>query len=264
MARKPVVNSYSISRAWFDFCFSNPEKIQPNHTAVLFFCIEHCNRLGWKEKFGFPTTMAMEAVGIRSYNTYTKALGALVEWGFIEMVEKSRNQYSSNIVALSIPDAALDKALDKASIKHLTKHLPKQSESTYQSKCSIDKHITSETINQEQVNRAHAPEKKFLLMDDFAEMGYVWDVAPELKTGLDRFLKFRAGPPHLDGIVSPSSVESLLRGFADRCANTAEAVAMIDNTIGKQAKNIIWDKPKAEGKRSIRPSEIDYSQIKEA
>ena len=54
------LTGYDLSRAWFDFCFENPDKICPNHTALYFFAIEHCNRLGWKKKFGLPTTMAME------------------------------------------------------------------------------------------------------------------------------------------------------------------------------------------------------------
>jgi hypothetical protein len=92
---------YSLSRAWFDWSFDNPEKVSPTHTAVLFFAIEHCNRLGWKKKFGFPSEMAKEALGIKSYNTYINTLNDLIEWGFIEMIEKSKNQYSANIISLS-------------------------------------------------------------------------------------------------------------------------------------------------------------------
>ncbi len=131
------MNIYTLLRNWFNFSFENPEKINPNHTALYVFAIEHCNRLGWKEKFGLPTTMAKEAIGIRSYNTYKKTLQDLIDFGFIEMVEISKNQYSSNIIAISKIDKALDKALDKASVKHLTK----QSESTEQSIDSIDRQI---------------------------------------------------------------------------------------------------------------------------
>jgi hypothetical protein len=112
------MNSYDLSRKWFDWTFENPERINPNHTALYFFIIEHCNRLGWKEKFGLPTTMAKEAIGIRSYNTYINTLNYLVEFGFVNLIEKSKNQYSSNIIALSNFDKAHDKALDKALIKH--------------------------------------------------------------------------------------------------------------------------------------------------
>lgn len=141
------MNSYELSRFWFDFCFENPEKIKPNHSSLYFFCIEHCNRLGWKSKFGLPTTMAKEAIGIKSYNTYINTLSDLVEWGFIKMIEKSKNQYSANIIALSKNDNALNKALDKA----LVKHASKQSESTHQSIDSIIKQLNKEQLNKKQV-----------------------------------------------------------------------------------------------------------------
>jgi len=136
------MNGYDLSRKWFDWSFENPERINPNHTALYFFIIEHCNRLGWKEKFGLPTTMAKEAIGIRSYNTYINTLNDLVEFGFINLIEKSKNQYSSNIVALSNFNKAPDKALDKAMIKHTTKQR--------ESNSSIDKQETNkqETIEQ--------------------------------------------------------------------------------------------------------------------
>lgn len=132
------LNGYDLSRKWFDWCFENPEKISPNHTALYFFIIEHCNRLGWKKKFGLPTTMAKESIGIRSYNTYINTLNDLVNWGAILMIEKSKNQYSSNIIAISNFDKALVKALDKAFIKHATK----QVESTSESIDSINKPLT--------------------------------------------------------------------------------------------------------------------------
>lgn len=143
------MNGYELSRSFFDWCFENPEKIKPNHAALFFYSIEHCNRLGWKEKFGLPTSVAMEAIGIKSYNTYKETLNNLVEWGFIIMIEKSKNQYTSNIIALSYFDKALDKALDKAMIKHATK----QGESTGESTSSIIKQLTNneEPIKQETI-----------------------------------------------------------------------------------------------------------------
>jgi len=132
-------NGYELSRKWFDFCFENPERIKPNHTAMYFFAIEHCNRLGWKRKFGFPSTMVMEAIGIKSYNTYIKTLNDLIDFGFIIILEKSKNQYSANIIALSKNTKALTKALTKAIVKHTSK----QSESID----SIDKPLTIKPKN---------------------------------------------------------------------------------------------------------------------
>jgi len=144
---------FKLSRNWFDFSFENPEKIKPNHTALYFFIIEHCNRLGWKNKFGLPTTMAKEAIGISSYNTYVNTLNDLIDWGFIKLIEKSKNQYSSNIIAISNFDKALDKALDKAIIKHGTK----QSEST-------DSINIQETIN---INETKKKVKEIPYFEEF-------------------------------------------------------------------------------------------------
>lgn len=145
------MNGYDLSRNWFNWCFENPEKIKPIHSAIFFFAVEHCNRLGGKEKFGFPSQMTMEAIGVRKYQTYGKALSDLVDWGFITMIEKSKNQYSANIISITATDQngiARGKALDKATIKHGSK----QGQSTGQGKDSIDKPLTKEplTINQEQ------------------------------------------------------------------------------------------------------------------
>lgn len=134
---------FKLSRNWFDFSFENPEKIKPIHTALYFFAIEHSNRLGWKKKFGIPTEMAKDAIGVKSWHVYIAAFNDLINWGFFELIERSKNQYSSNIIALIENDKALDKALDKAMIKHASK----QQQSTHQSIYSIN---IQETRNKKQ------------------------------------------------------------------------------------------------------------------
>ena len=136
---------FKLYRSFWDFCFENPDKIKPTHIAIYSFAVEHCNRLGWKKKFGLPTSMVMEATGIKSYSVYKKHLDQLVEFGFIDMIELSRNQYSANIIALKENDKASIKALDKALIKHSSK----QTESTSQSIITVDKQVNNSTIKQE-------------------------------------------------------------------------------------------------------------------
>jgi len=131
------ITGYQLSRAWFDWCFENPEKITPTHSAIYFFAIEHCNRLGWKQKFGFPTRMTMDAIGIKRTQTYIEYLNDLVEWGFIKMIERSKNQHSSNIIELTAPTEKR-KALGKAVLKHASKHRSSKGESID----TIDKPIT--------------------------------------------------------------------------------------------------------------------------
>ena len=139
---------YTLYRNFWDFAFANPEKIKPTHVAIFSFAIEHCNRLGWKQKFGLPTSMAMEAIGVSSYKTYVKAFNELVEFGFIDLIEKSRNQYSSNIIALAKFTNAGTKALDKA----LLMHGRKQDQSTDESTASIDRQDYNNTCLQDYNN----------------------------------------------------------------------------------------------------------------
>jgi hypothetical protein len=135
------MNSYDLSRNFCNWAFENPDKVKPIHYAIFYFAIEHCNRLGWKDKFGLPSQMVMEAIGVKNWRTYAAGLHELVEFGFIEMVEISKNQYSSNIIAIVKNTKAPTKALDKALSKHSTKHS--------QSTVSI---VKQETINKEQVH----------------------------------------------------------------------------------------------------------------
>ena len=138
------MNSYELSRAWFDFTFDNPDKIKPIHVAIYFFAIEHCNRLGWKKKFGFPTSMVLEATGIKSYSSYKKHFDEIVVFGFFKVHEYSKNQFSSNVIELTLNVKASAKALDKA----LSNHLQKQSTKHSQSTVSIDKQLNNITTKQ--------------------------------------------------------------------------------------------------------------------
>lgn len=142
------MNGYDLSRQWWDFAYNSGHNVKPEHHAVYLYAVELCNRLGWKQKFAIPTTMTMEAVGIRSYKTYINVFRDLCEWGVIELHEKSSNQYSANVIALVIFTEAQSKALDKA----ILNHLPEQVQSNDQSSDSIIKQQT--TNNKPQTKKA--------------------------------------------------------------------------------------------------------------
>jgi hypothetical protein len=135
-------NGYELSRTWFDFCFENPELITPTHTAVYFFCIEHCNRLGWKDKFGIPTQMAMDAIGVKNWRTYIKSFNDIVDWGFIKVIQKSKNQYSANVIAIVKNTKAIQKhsnSTAEANTKALSKAIQKHSQKHCNSTADINK-----------------------------------------------------------------------------------------------------------------------------
>lgn len=142
------LNGYSLSRDWFNFSFENPELVNTNHTAMFLWLIELNNRMGWAKKFSSPASQTMNAIGIKSYNTYKKTFNDLVQFGFVKVIQESKNQYTACIIALSSYDKALDKALDKA----ITMHVTKQHESTGESSDSIIKQINNKTKNQKPIN----------------------------------------------------------------------------------------------------------------
>lgn len=154
------INGYELSRNWFDWCYENPELVKPAHTALYFFIIEHYNRLGWKEKFGLPTQMSMDAIGIKNWRTYKSVFDDITEWGFINVIEKSKNQYSATVIALVKNTKANTKALSKAT----QKHIQKQRKSIACSTVVIDKPNNQEPNNQEPENfcdeKNSSPEKK--------------------------------------------------------------------------------------------------------
>lgn len=131
------LTGYDLTRDFFDWSYENPDLIRPVHVAIYMFAIEHCNRLGWKSKFGFPTQMTMDAVGIKNWRTYINAFNDLCEWGFFTLHQKSKNQYSANVIAIVKNTKAHTKALSKAQQSHLQKHS--------NSIVGIDKHINNIT-----------------------------------------------------------------------------------------------------------------------
>lgn len=151
-----IMNSFALSRHFWNYAFENTGKIKPIHVSIYFFAMEHCNRLGWKKNFGLPTSMVLEAISVKSYSVYKSAFDDLVEFGLIDVIQYSKNQYSSNIIALKENKKATTKALDKAFINHAAKQTETTRQSTGQSKDSIDKPYNQLTNNQEQITSAPA------------------------------------------------------------------------------------------------------------
>lgn len=140
------MNGYELTRKWFDFKFENVDKCKSIHTDLYMYIVDLWNRLGNKEKFGLPTQVTMELLGIGSYNTYKKIYQDLVDWKFIIEVKKSKNQYQSRVIALSKNDKANDKALDKSNIRALDEAPNKASD---ESTDIIDKQSNKGTKEQE-------------------------------------------------------------------------------------------------------------------
>lgn len=110
VTHKKTPTGYSLTRDWFNFAANNYGKVSPTDGILFLYIVDLCNRLNWKPQFGIPTTGAMEAIGVKSWRAYNKALHNLIEFGFIRMVQASSNQYTANIIAIENKSVALSEA----------------------------------------------------------------------------------------------------------------------------------------------------------
>lgn len=259
------LNSYVLSRKFWNWAFENPDKVKPNHSAIYFFAIEHCNRLGWKKKYGLPTAMVMEAVGIKSYNTYIKAFNELISYGFFKLIEKSLNQYSSNIIMLVAPsknNKALDKALDKALAKHGTKQVVSTGESTQQStgesNCSIIKQTNKEQVNNKTNKQIEEKKKKFNFRLSLMELGSKESIVEE--SVVEDWLEVRKKKKATNTLTAFKRIKKEIEksGYS---ANECIALAAAKDWKGFEAEWIINEyKTKTDG---INKSEERLNRLKE-
>ena len=94
------MNGYDLSRAFFDWASKNPEKNKPAVGVLFFWIIEKANRQHWENKIILPSSEGIHMIGVRSYPTFIKALEILEKCGFISFLERSKNQFTTNIIAL--------------------------------------------------------------------------------------------------------------------------------------------------------------------
>jgi hypothetical protein len=108
------MNSYILSRQWFDFAFENPDQITVTQAALYMWLIEVNNRSGWSEKFAFNTEDAGKAIGVHNRKTIWKALNELAENGFVSIIYKSSHRHKPSVICLPVTQHELKGSLDKS------------------------------------------------------------------------------------------------------------------------------------------------------
>jgi hypothetical protein len=129
-----------LTRAWFEFSCENIDKVNSNHTAMYLYLVDFFNYNKWPDKLGLPTDWTMQKLGIKNYKTYKKTLDDLISFNKIELVQKSYNNHTSNIIRL-IEVVKNTKANTKAHTKASTKATAKADT------ISLLAYINIETIN---------------------------------------------------------------------------------------------------------------------
>lgn len=137
------MNGYELSRVWFAYTYNHPDKFSPIDTALYFWIIEVFNRARWSEKIYLPSGQAMQHIGCKSYKAYINSFNKLEAEGFIKVVERSKNQYTANIIAL-VSNA---KALTEASTKATTNASTEASTEALTNASTVYKNIEHTTKN---------------------------------------------------------------------------------------------------------------------
>jgi hypothetical protein len=138
------MNGYELSRVWFAYTYNHPDKFSPIDTALYFWIIEVFNRARWSEKIYLPSGQAMQHIGCKSYKAYINSFNKLEAEGFIKVVERSKNQYTANIIALVSNTKALTEASTKATTNASTEALTNAS--------TVYKNIEHTTENKEKAH----------------------------------------------------------------------------------------------------------------
>lgn len=108
---------FKLISSFIEFCEKNPEKVNNTASALYLYILNLNNKLGWPDKFGLPRDFAMTILGTSSHKTYTKAVQNLIDWGFLKVISKSKNQYQSNVFAMVKNTSAR--------LKHIPEQVPK-------------------------------------------------------------------------------------------------------------------------------------------
>lgn len=145
------MNGYNLTRRFFDWAFSHRADFKPTVSALYFYLIEVCNKLGWKPEFSISAKECMEGMGVSGYNTYKQAFDILCEHGFIKVLKKSCNSYQANIITLlnfdRVTDEVTNKVTDRVSDEVTNKAPTEYERSNEQSNGDIHKtYKTNKTI----------------------------------------------------------------------------------------------------------------------
>jgi len=95
------LNAFELSKNWFDWAAKQEAGLaSAYHTTAYFYLIDQNNRMRWKEVFGVSTKLAMRAIGITTTKKFWDIINELVEWNFILLIQKSKNQHQYNRFSL--------------------------------------------------------------------------------------------------------------------------------------------------------------------
>lgn len=94
------MTEFDFTHKFFDWALQNRSELKPTVSALYFYLIMVCKKLGYRNEFSISAKECMEGMGVSSYKTYRAAFETLVNNGFVQVVTKSFNQHQANIIHL--------------------------------------------------------------------------------------------------------------------------------------------------------------------
>ena len=203
---------FDYFNGFWNWAAEHPAQHNPTSTAIYFYILSIANQLGWKPEFNLSSTQVMDGCSIANYKTYKKHFDILVENGLIRVVRESKNQYTSNIIAM----VNFTKALPKQD-QSITEALPKQAQSTA--------HI-HKTIKTNKSIKTNTDRRLYKTAEDVKGKEYFKDA--EVNESFTNFLIERIARKKYP---TDLAIETLQKKMRDYYKTKAEAIEGIEQSI---------------------------------
>jgi hypothetical protein len=240
---------------WAD---NNADKHSPTLAGMYFYLLRLANDLHWKDSFMITSTQIMNCVGIGNYKTYKKHLDQLIEFGLIEMIKPSSNQYTANVIGLV--------KNTKANTKALPKQVPKQ----YQSTSHIHKTIKdNKDIENIKDNKENIDSNESLTPFNFEllEPSYIFKKQnevdllvifndPQVNKAFQDYIKHRIT---IKKPATKNAIQLLQSKLRKECgSDKAKAIELLQLPVMNNWIGIVWDKKNQSG--LSKPQQVSFNR----
>jgi len=91
-----------LTAAWFKWVAEHPAHARHIHFALYYFLVFYNAQIKWPPKFVFSLEEAKHHLGDAATSTYAGALNDLIEWGFVNLIQRGANQYRPTVISLTL------------------------------------------------------------------------------------------------------------------------------------------------------------------
>ena len=244
-----MFNYFNYFYHWIE---NNPDKVDPYITAVYFALLNRANKSGWKDRFAIILIDLQETCGINSRTTMLKTLGRLEEFGFIETVSKTTNQYKNRVICLPLNEKHVDSTW-KANEKHV--------ESTWTHNKTIKTIQDNKDLKEDSIESIPTfnfenldPSYIFKKQNEIDKLKIFND--PEVNIAFNDYLKHRIS---IKKYPSKNAIKLLVKRIREECGtNKAKAIEAMQTSVMNNWTSIVFDRNNKF--TSSKPEQIQFNR----